>query len=72
MAGARRRAPAAASTTVKPNSHRLRPRVPRVVRFTPAMPYEPRALRMARSLTAGAVILALLVAAGALIGSFNG
>ena len=36
------------------------------------MPYEPRALRMARSFTAGAIIVGLLVAAGALIGSFGG
>lgn len=35
------------------------------------MPYEPRALRMARSLSAGIVILGLLIAAGVLVGSFG-
>ena len=35
------------------------------------MPYEPRAIRLARSFSAGAVIVALLVAAGILVGSLG-
>jgi hypothetical protein len=35
------------------------------------MPYEPRALRLARSFTAGAVIVGVLVAAGFLVGTLG-
>lgn len=40
-------------------------------RSTAAMPYEPKSIRLARSLTAGLAILAVLVAAGFLIGALG-
>lgn len=36
------------------------------------MPYEPKAIRFARSLSIGALIVGLLVAAGVAVGSFGG